>query len=177
MIHGYMLATPDHEDIAERLKATGCEKLHRETADSGKAKRQRRQRVVQALGAGDVLVVAGLSQFADSMLDLLNALRTIGERKAVFRSLAEPWANTGARGVKPLAFLEGVVAFERDLRSARTEMGQARALARGVKLGRKPKLTPKQRQEAHRRRLRGETLATIAEDYDVSHSTISRLVA
>ena len=58
-----------------------------------------------------------------------------------------------------------------------TEAGQARAVARGVKLGRKPKLTPKQEQEALRRRKKGETLATIAEAYNVSHSTISRLVA
>jgi DNA invertase Pin-like site-specific DNA recombinase len=76
-----------------------------------------------------------------------------------------------------LTLLEGIAAFERDVRSARTEAGQARAVARGVKLGRKPKLTPKQEQDALRRRKRGETLATIAESYNVSHSTISRLVA
>ena len=48
--------------------------------------------------------------------------------------------------------------------------------ARGVKLGRKPKLTPHQKREAVARRERGdETLAEIGRSYNVSGWTISRL--
>ena len=47
---------------------------------------------------------------------------------------------------------------------------------RGVKLGRKPKLTDHQKREAIRRRDRdGEPVREIARSYNVSHSTISRL--
>jgi transposase len=47
---------------------------------------------------------------------------------------------------------------------------------RGVKLGRRPKLTPHQMKEAIKRHDRGdETLREIARSYNVSHSTISRL--
>ena len=53
-----------------------------------------------------------------------------------------------------------------------------RAKARGIKLGRKPKLTDHQRREAIRRRgVDGETVREIARSYDVSHSTISGLGA
>ncbi len=49
-------------------------------------------------------------------------------------------------------------------------------LARGVKLGRKPKLTPHQKREAPERRARGdETHAEIGRSYNVSGWTISRL--
>ena len=180
MIHGYMTTTPESQDTMAQLKAAGCEKLHRdtrETRDSARSDRTRRRRAIEQLNAGDVLIAARLNQIADSTLDLLDILTAINERKASFRSLAEPWADTSQRGMKLMPLLEGIVEFERDVRSARTEAGQARAVARGVKLGRKPKLTPKQEQEALRRRKRGETLATIAEAYNVSHSTISRLVA
>jgi DNA invertase Pin-like site-specific DNA recombinase len=45
-----------------------------------------------------------------------------------------------------------------------------------VKLGRKPKLTPHQRQEARQRVAAGkETLREIARSYNVHNSTISRL--
>jgi DNA invertase Pin-like site-specific DNA recombinase len=159
------------------LKSAGCEKIHRDSRGSAKSERSQRRRAIEQLEPGDVLVVARLNQIADSTLDLLSALNLISERKAVFRSLAEPWTDTNSRGVRLLTLLEGIVGFERDVRSARTEAGQARAVARGVKLGRKPKLSPKQEQDALRRRKRGETLATIAETYNVSHSTISRLVA
>ena len=49
-------------------------------------------------------------------------------------------------------------------------------MARGVRLGRKPKLTPHQQKEALARRERGEeTLAEIGRSYNVSGWTISRL--
>ena len=180
MIHGYMIATPDSTDVTAQLKAAGCDKIHRDTRearDGARSERARRRRAIEQLNGGDVLVVARLNQIADSTLDLLSTLTAITEKKAIFRSLAEPWADTNLRGLRLLTALEGIAAFERDVRSARTEAGQARAVARGVKLGRKPKLTPKQEQEALRRRKKGETLAMIAESYNVSHSTISRLVA
>jgi IS30 family transposase len=47
-----------------------------------------------------------------------------------------------------------------------------------VRLGPKPKLTAHQQREAIKRRDRGEeTLREIASSYNVSHSTISRLIA
>jgi hypothetical protein len=56
--------------------------------------------------------------------------------------------------------------------------GRACAVACGVKMGPKPKPTPYQMKEAIQRRERGdETLREIAQNYDISHSTISRLVA
>jgi DNA invertase Pin-like site-specific DNA recombinase len=57
----------------------------------------------------------------------------------------------------------------------RTGEGRERAKARGVILGRKPKLTGHQRREAIARREAGEVLTEIARSYNVSHSTISRL--
>jgi len=54
--------------------------------------------------------------------------------------------------------------------------GRERAKARGVKLGRKPKLIEHQKREAIRLRDRlGEQVREIARSYNVSHSTISRL--
>ena len=51
-----------------------------------------------------------------------------------------------------LTVLGGLAEFERDLIRARTGEGRARAKARGVKLGRPPKLTPHQKREAIERR-------------------------
>jgi hypothetical protein len=49
------------------------------------------------------------------------------------------------------------------------------AAAKGVKFGRKPKLSEYQRKEALKRRASGETLAEIAKSYAVDISMISRL--
>ena len=61
---------------------------------------------------------------------------------------------------------------------ALAQQGRAQAVARGVKMGRPPKLTPHQQKEAIKRRDEGnETLADIGRSYNVSSATISRLVA
>lgn len=65
--------------------------------------------------------------------------------------------------------------FVRSLILARTGEGRARAMARGVRFGRKRKLTAHQIAEALRRREAGEALTEIGRSYNVSHSTISRL--
>ena len=74
-----------------------------------------------------------------------------------------------------LTVLGGLAEFERELIRARTSEGRARAVANGVKLGRKPKLTAHQKREAIKRRDAGDATRDVARSYNVSHSTISRL--
>jgi DNA invertase Pin-like site-specific DNA recombinase len=74
-----------------------------------------------------------------------------------------------------LTVLAGLAEFDRDLIRARTGEGRARAVARGQRMGRPPKLTPHQQKEAIKRREQGETLAEIGRSYNVSPATISRL--
>jgi DNA invertase Pin-like site-specific DNA recombinase len=57
-----------------------------------------------------------------------------------------------------LTVLGGLAEFERELIRSRTDEGRKRAQARGVRFGRKPALTPYQRQEALQRRAQGEPL-------------------
>jgi DNA invertase Pin-like site-specific DNA recombinase len=119
--------------------------------------------------------VTRLDRLARSTRDLLNTLGTIADRKAGFRSLGDTWADTTtSHGRLMLTVLGGLAEFERDLIRARTGEGRARAVARGVKMGRKPKMTPHQMKEALRRRAAGEPMRDIAKSFNVSHSTISR---
>src|ERR1700747_3130527 len=81
-----------------------------------------------------------------------------------FRLLGDAWADTTtSHGRLMLTVLGGLAEFERDLIRARTGEGRARAVARGQKMGRPPKLTAHQQKEAIKRRDQGdETLANIA---------------
>jgi DNA invertase Pin-like site-specific DNA recombinase len=62
----------------------------------------------------------------------------------------------------------------RHLIRSRTSEGGVRAKARGVKFGRKPKLSRFQIEEAIARREAGESLADIGRTFGVSHSTIKK---
>jgi len=95
-----------------------------------------------------------------------------------FRSLGDTWADTTPpHGRLMLTVLGGLAEFERELIRARTSEGRARAIARGVNLGRKPKLTPHQIKEVLRRKANDEPVREIARSYNVHNSTISRLSA
>ena len=76
-----------------------------------------------------------------------------------------------------LTVLSGIAEFERDLILQRTNEGRMRALAEGVRFGRKPKLTKHQAREALKRVEAGEPLREIALSFNVDHSTIHRLKA
>jgi len=56
-----------------------------------------------------------------------------------------------------LTVLGGLAEFERELIKERTASNRADAKARGVHMGRPPKLSPFQQQEALKRREAGET--------------------
>jgi DNA invertase Pin-like site-specific DNA recombinase len=181
MKYGYARVSTDGQSVAaqvEDLTQAGADKVFRETASGAKTDRAQLKRLLKKLDDGDVLLVTRLDRLARSTRDLLNTLALIAEKKAGFRSLGDAWANTTtAHGRLMLTVLAGLAEFERELIRARTSEGRARAKARGVKLGRKFKLTPHQQREARARRNRGETLMDIARSYNVSHSTISRLSA
>src|SRR4051812_31025274 len=115
-------------------------------------------------------MVTRLDRLARSTRDLLNILAAITGKQAGFRSLGDTWADTTTpHGRLMLTVLGGLAEFERDLIRTRTGEGRARAKARGVKLGRKPKLTLHQKREAIARRERGdETLAEIGRSYNVA---------
>ena len=181
MIYGYARVSTDGQSVegqVRQLRAAGAAKVFRETASGAKTDRAQLKRVVAQLAAGDVLMVTRLDRLARSTRDLLNTLAAITDRKAGFRSLGDAWADTTTpHGRLMLTVLGGLAEFERELIRARTGEGRRRAKARGVRLGRRPKLTPHQQREALERRAKGEALTEIARSYNVSHSTISRLKA
>ena len=176
---GYARVSTDGQSLEaqlSQLKTAGCTKIYREKISGAQTDRAQLARLLQSIEMGDVLIVTRLDRLARSTRDLLNVLDAVAGKKAGFRSLGDLWADTTTpHGRLMLTVLGGLAEFERELIRSRTGEGRARAVARGVILGRRPKLTKHQKREAIGRREAGETLMDIARSYNVSHSTISRL--
>jgi DNA invertase Pin-like site-specific DNA recombinase len=162
----------------EQLRAAGCRSrnIYREKATGARPDRRELLRMLRRLAPGDVVTVTRIDRLARSTFDLFGIVKRIVNAKAEFRSLAEPWADTGtSSGRLMLAVLGGLVDVERDLIRTRTVEGRSRAKAQGKHMGRPPSLTPAQQKEAARRRAQGATLQELAHSYNVSRATISRL--
>jgi DNA invertase Pin-like site-specific DNA recombinase len=172
MIIGYARVSTDGQTLDAQqaaLAEAGAEKVFAEKVSGAVTDRKALGKAMASCGPGDVLLVTRLDRLARST-------RAVGKAGAGFRSLADAWADTTTpHGRLMLTVLGGLAEFERELIKARTEEGRKRAQARGVRFGRKLKLSRHQILEALARREAGEALAEIGRSYNVSHSTISRL--
>ena len=73
-----------------------------------------------------------------------------------------------------MTIMGGIDQFERELIRSRCDEGIERAKAQGKKFGRKPKLDAGERRMIADRHGKGETMAALALEYDVSEPTIWR---
>ena len=180
MILGYARVSTDGQTLDAQhaaLTAAGAERVFAEKVSGAVTERKALAKALAALGPGDVLLVTRLDRLARSTRDLVNIVDTISRAGAGFRSLADAWADTTTpHGRLMLTVLGGLAEFERELIRARTGEGRKRARARGVHMGRPPKLTKHQRREALTALADGSaTQADLARRFNVSQTTISRL--
>src|SRR5262245_56728655 len=152
MIVGYARVSTDGQSLAVQQAAladAGAERIFSEKISGARSDRKQLAKAIQALGQDDVLLVTRLDRLARSTRDLLNVLATIADKGAWFRSIADPMIDTSsAHGKLILAVLGALSEFERSMILARTSEGRRRAQERGVKFGRKLKLSQFQIVEA-----------------------------
>jgi DNA invertase Pin-like site-specific DNA recombinase len=180
MLIGYARVSTPEQNLDRQLaalRAYGCDKIFAEKF-SGKTIKGRKQleRAIDALGTGDVLVVAEWDRATRSMMDGIHIMQRVAARGAAVKVLDRSYLDlTSKIGQGILAFLSALAEDERERINRRSADGRRHAKARGVRFGRPNALTPYQAEEARQRLAQGESLRTIAKTYDVAFSTISRL--
>src|SRR5437667_6563169 len=129
----------------EQLRAEGCSRIYREKVTGAHNDRRELLKMLKALAPGDVVTVTRIDRLARSTFDLFAIVKQIVDAKAQFRSLAEPWADTGtSNGRLMIAVLGGLADVERDLIRPRTAEGRSRAKAQVQQMGQPPALTSAQ---------------------------------
>jgi len=173
---GYARVSTTDQNLAlqrDALKGAGCERVFTDQGISGRVvDRPGLDRALKALQPGDTLIVWKLDRLGRSLAHLVQVVADLGTRDIGFRSLSDPIDTTNAGGRLVLHMMGALAEFERSLIVERTQAGLQAAKRRGVKLGRKPKLTGAQ--VAHARQLMdgGENGRAVARSLGVARSTL-----
>jgi DNA invertase Pin-like site-specific DNA recombinase len=177
---GYARVSTRQQDLTRQVKAlkrAGCAVIHADTA-SGKsmAGRPELARALDDLDTGDELVIAEWDRATRSMWDGLQIIKAVIDAGAAIKVLDRPYIDLETpMGRGFMAMMSAMAEDERLRIIKRTHEGRQIARAKGVKMGRKPKLTAHQMKEARQRLAKGESTRDLAKSYGVSISTISRL--
>ncbi len=156
------------------LKQAGCKRVFTDKATGANVQRPELAKCLKTLAKDDTLIVWKLDRLGRSLRDLIGLLDDLKARGVAFRSLTEA-IDTATPTGRAMWQMVGILAeLERSLIQERTRAGRAAAVARGMRMGRKPKLS--MQQVAHARKLieQGERHNTIAHLLKVSRRTLYR---
>src|SRR3954466_4421523 len=113
----------------EQLRGAGCSSrnIYREKVTGARADWRELLRMLDRLEPGDVVTVTRIDRLARSTFDLFGIVKRIVDAKAQFRSLAEPWADTGtSTGRLMIAVLGGLADVERRVHASNRSDSRAR---------------------------------------------------
>jgi DNA invertase Pin-like site-specific DNA recombinase len=181
MKYGYARVSTDDQNPALQLAAlrrAGCKIVFKDEGISGATtKRPALLRCLKALQPGDTLTVWKLDRLGRSLRDLIAMLDELKRRGVKVHSLTEAIDTTIPTG-RALWQMIGVLAeLERSLIVERTQAGMQEARRRGVKFGRRKKLSQAQVGKARKLINAGERVEDVANLWNVGRATLYRALA
>jgi DNA invertase Pin-like site-specific DNA recombinase len=158
------------------LKAAGVERVFQDRASGKDRNRTALKEMLAFARHGDEIVVARLDRFTRSSADLHAMLADMKAKGVSVTFLDNPAMNLStAHGELLLAILAATAAFERRLILTRTAEGRENAKQKGVRFGRKPKITDDLTAQITALRAEGSlTASEIAARVGVSRRTVYR---
>lgn len=178
MNHGYARVSTDDQNPALQLaalKQAGCTSVFKDAGISGATtQRPALLRCLKTLEAGDTLIVWKLDRLGRSLRDLIHMLDDLKQRGIKFRSLTEAIDTETPTGRAMWQMIGVLAELERSLITERTRAGVKAAQGRGVKFGRKPKLTAPQITHARTLIEQGQPVPEVAKLFGVDRATVYR---
>ncbi|MFY0311166.1 recombinase family protein [Leisingera sp. D0M16] len=179
MIIGYARASTAEQNLdlqLDALTAAGCEQIFRDEGISAVAReRPQFSAALDALGAGDTLVIWKMDRAFRSLIHALQVLEDLEARGVNFHSLTDAIDTATPVGRFAYQITNAFAELERALIAERTKAGIDAARRRGARIGRPRKLLPDQIEFAREALAAGRfSKAALAARFSVSRRTLSR---
>jgi DNA invertase Pin-like site-specific DNA recombinase len=174
MKYGYARISTDEQNGALQiaaLKKVKCTHIFEDRLPGATTKRLGVVRCLKILRAGDTLIVWKLDLLSRSLRDLITMLYDLHGHGIRFQSLTEAIDTETPTGRAMWQIIGVLAELECGLIAERTRAGVKSAQRRGVKFGRKPKLTPEQVEHARKLIEEGESRQYGADLLNVGRET------
>jgi DNA invertase Pin-like site-specific DNA recombinase len=174
---GYTRVSSEHQKTERQLNGIKLDKTFTEKL-SGKStnNRQALWDCIDYIRDGDTLHLHSIDRLARNLADLQQLIARIIEKGVVVKFHAEGliFSNDGNNPMNNLMMqvLGAFAEFERSMIRERQREGINKALSMGVKFGAAPKINAPQIEEIKSRRAGGESVISIADEFNVSRQTI-----
>ena len=171
------VSTKDQDLDVQRAKAeeVGAEKTYEEKISGLDQGRPQLKACLDYLRDGDTLYVMRADRLGRSTSHLLKIMEDLKEKgvQVVFTEQPELSTNT-PQGKLMLSILAAIAEFETALRAERQAEGIAKAKQKGIRFGRKPKLTDAVRAQIRKLRQDGMPIGDIQTNTGLGRSTVYR---
>jgi DNA invertase Pin-like site-specific DNA recombinase len=158
----------------QQLKQKDCKPIFSEKGSGFKENRAGLNACLAALQPGDTLVVTHLDRLSRSYSHLLKLIAQLQKQQIELEFIPLFSDQPQALGQWVYPILSAFTAFDGVIRKDRQRVGVARAKEKGIKLGRKPKLTQANLQKIQHQRAQGLKIPQLMAQYRLSQATIYR---
>ena len=180
---GYARVSTLDQDLTlqvEALKTAGCERIF-SGKQSGKGEQNEKKlaEMLDYIRDSDIVYVAKLDRLGRSLKSILSTIDSIHNKGATLVALdgSIDTSNKSPFAQATISLMGTFAQLERDLIVSRTSEGREQAKRQGKHLGRYKQIDDKTRKLIRGRVAAGEKQTQLAKEFDVTRTTIHRIVA
>ena len=175
---GYARVSSVGQTLAVQLdKLEQCDRIFQEKVSGVTDNRPQLQACLEYVRQGDTVVVTKLDRLARSTLHLCQIAAELERKQVDLQVLDQSIDTSSATGRLLFNMLGAIAQFETEIRAERQREGIRKAKERGVKFGKKKRLTRQQIAELQERRRQGVLIKTLMQDYRLSKTSVYRYLA
>ena len=175
---GYARVSSVGQSLAVQIdKLSHCDKVFEEKKSATSGQRPRLVACLEYIREGDTLVVTRMDRLARSTLHLCQIADALARKGVQLQVIDQNIDTSDATGRLLFNMLGAIAQFETEIRAERQMDGIHKAKARGIQFGARPKLTAEQIADLRQRRLQGDLVRVLMQDYHISKATVYRYLS
>lgn len=177
---GYIRVSSETQNTDRQLDGVALDKTFEDKASGKSTERTALATCLDYLREGDRLHVHSMDRLARNLVDLQHLVLDLTAQGITVKFHKENLEFTGEdcpMATLMLQIMGAVAQFERALIRERQAEGIKKALAKGIKFGRRPKLDAETRQQVVAMVAAGNQKAKVASHFNISRPTVYKILA